>query len=218
MTFDEFVGGKSIAIVGPAPMPHDQSADIDGHDLVYRPAQAPPGGWYGDRTDIVFLNGGLGRTILDDSRTELRQRIDPVPWWVYKSQRFQPRPDGHYKRAQGPKLKHTGMNPNAVTMMLWDLLQYATGPISVFGADLYAAGPDRSYREGYYDRLDVPDFETAARGFLMHEPMKQMRVHRRIVATGRVVGDDRYLAAVSMTDDEYQAVIDDWQAALEEGR
>ena len=210
MTFGEFVAGRSIAIVGPAPMPHDQSADIDGHDLVYRVNVAPIGGHYGARMDITFLNGNIGRTIYDDDQNDLRQRLERATWWVYKgTTSMQGRRDGLWRIIRKPKLR---LNLNAVTGALFDLMQFDTGPISIYGADLYAGGPDAAYNPDY----DRRDSAGQAQGVVLHEPWKQMRVHRACFATGRVVGDDRYLAAVNMTDDEYQAVIDRWKAALEE--
>jgi hypothetical protein len=96
--------------------------------------------------------------------------------------------------------------------MLVDLSHSSCGPITVYGADLYAAGPGNAYRKGYERR----DPEGLARGVILHEPWKQMRIHRALHQKGKVVGDDRYLAAVTMTDEEYQAVIDRWAAALQE--
>ena len=210
MTFGEYVDGKTIAIVGPAPMPVDQSAEIDAHDIVARPVQCPIGGRYGQRLDVAFLNGACGRTILEDDQAELRDRIQWAEWWVYKGgTSMQARPIGKWRNIIKPKLR---MNLNAVTGILFDLMQFRTGKITVYGADLYASGPGNAYHADY-DRRDAAG---QASGFILHEPWKQMRVHRACVATGRVVGDDRYLAAVSMTDDEYQAVIDRWKAALEE--
>ena len=210
MTFEEFVSGRSIAVVGPAPMPHDQSAEIDAHDLVYRPGHSPIGGHRGQRIDMAFLNAALGRTIYDDEAEPVRRRIEPATWWVYKgSTSMAGRRDGLWRKIMKP---HLSVNLNAVTAMLYDLLQFPTGPITVYGADLYAGGPGNVY-EADYDRRDAAG---QAQGIILHEPWKQMRVHRAVAATGRVVGDDRYMAAVSMTDDEYQAVVDRWKAVLEE--
>ena len=207
MNFWDYVAGRSIAVVGPAPMPVDQSADIDGHDLVYRIAHCPFGGPYGDRCDIAFLNGGSGRMINDDEYTAIRERIDPAQWWVFKARGY--RVQGSYRAAIRP-LRLT--NPNAVTGMLFDLLKFDTGPITVYGADLYAGGPEGAYYEGY----DVRPVRGQAEGVILHKPFDQMRIHRAIVKSGRVRGDDRYLAAVNMTDEEYRAVIDRWKAVLEE--
>jgi len=208
MIWTEYVRGRSIAIVGPAPMPVDQSADIDAHDLVYRPIRAPIGGHYGNRLDIAFLNGGWGRNIYDDDKTAVRETIEPATWWVFKKTAL--RREGLYRKASKPRL---AINPNAVTSMLFDLAKEPTGPITVYGADLYASGPDDSYEPNY---AAWHSQQVRANAVIAHEPLKQMRIHRAVYATGKVVGDDRYLAAVTMTDEEYQAVIARWAAAREE--
>jgi len=211
MTFDEYVAGKSIAVVGPAPMPVDQSADIDGHDLVYRPAHSPQGGRHGTRIDIAYLNGALGRCIYDDDWSEIRNQIEPATWWIYKgSSTMQGRRDGLWRKSVRPR--DARLNVNAVTGILYDLVRYDVGRITVYGADLYAGGPGNAYKAGY----DRRDLQGQAQGIILHDPWKQMRVHRAIVETGKVTGDDRYLAAVTMADEEYQAVIDRWAAVLEE--
>jgi hypothetical protein len=207
MTFSDYVAEKSIAVVGAAPLPYDQSAEIEGHDLVYRANLHRPGGWYGNRADIVFLNGWMGRQALDDDQSWWRSQADEATWWVFKQKNVY-RPNGLWHRCARPDVK----NPNAVTAMLWDLVQFPTGPITVFGTDLYSGGPEAAYYPGY----DRHGLKVQAESFLNHLPFEQLRVHRQVVKTGKVVGDDRYLAAVNQTDAEYQTVIDRWKAALEE--
>ena len=209
MNFEEYVGGKTIAVVGPAPMLTDQSADIDAHDVVIRPAQyAHLGGWYGTRTDVAFLNGAMGRTILDDDQAHVLRHIVDVPWWVYKQRNRQ------YRTAESSRVAHPVphvSNPNQVTSILWDLWHYGPASITVYGADLYASGPGNAYYDGYTKH----EVARQARAFLTHQPLEQLRAHRRMLETGLIVGDDRYLAAASMTDQQYQAVIDSWQTAAE---
>jgi hypothetical protein len=185
----------------------DQSADIDAHDLVYRPAHSPRGGRYGDRIDIAYLNAGAGRTIYEDDKANLRANIDGATWWVFKARGH--RHQGQYRHAVKPRKP---INVNAITGALFDLAQTDCGPITVYGADLYAGGPGNAYH-AEYDRRPP---SGQARGIILHEPWKQMRIHRAVYRTGKVVGDDRYLAAVTMTDEEYQAAIDRWAAALQE--
>jgi hypothetical protein len=214
MIFEEFVRGRSIAVVGPAPMTEDQSALIDAHDLVYRPAQSPVGGRYGERIDIAYLNGQHGRSIYDDHRVEMRLKIEPATWWVFKAPGGYRR-DGLHRRAI--RTWHGGFNPNAITGILIDLVKHDTGPITVFGTDLYASGPERCYSDEYLaQRIFNLSTVELARAFLAHDPWRQMRLHRSIVATGKVGGDHRYLTTVGMDDETYQAVIDRWTAVLEE--
>jgi hypothetical protein len=208
MNFDYYVAGKTIAVVGPAPLPYDQSEEIEAHDIVYRVCHHLLGGWYGTRTDMAYLNGQMGREILDPKRTYQREIIDPAEWWVYKSKRRTYRPEGLQRVAIPPD---NVKNVNAITGMLWDLTHFHPKSITVYGADLYASGPGDAYYDGY-DRRDIAG---QAQGIIMHRPWEQMRAHRAIHATGMIVGDDRYLAAVTMPDEQYQAVIDSWQQALE---
>ena len=209
MIWTEYVAGKSVAIVGPAPMPTDQSADIDAHDIVYRPCRAPIGGHYGTRVDVAYMNGQWARDIYLDEHAAVLETIENADWWIYKK-RDGHRREGFYRQAQRPRIP---MNVNAVTSMLFDLVQNNVGTVTVYGADLYAAGPADSYADDYGARWTR---QKQAAGVMSHEPLKQMRIHRAVHRTGKVIGDDRYLAAVTMTDEEYQAVIARWAAAREE--
>ena len=219
MTFSDYVAERSIAVVGPAKPVGDQSAAIEAHDLVYRLGfiDAVPDE-YGTRTDIALLNGHACRTLYDDDWAEHHRYYWDVPWLIMKTT-YGTRREGNWRRAlKPPKVR----NPNQATLALYDLLQHTPGPatITVYGVDLYAQGPGHAYHDRYMnlaESLSEPgDMSIHARSFLEHRPWEQMRLHRAAVATGRVVGDDRYLAAVNMTDDEYQAVIDSWKAVLEE--
>ena len=208
MNFEHYVAGKTIAIVGPAPLPYDQSAQIDAHDLVYRPAHSPVGGWYGNRLDIAYLNGQLTREILEVEWQDVRETIEQADWWVNKAKNAAQRSPGRQRYAHRPP--HV-TNPNAVTGMLWDLTHFHPAGITVFGADLYAGGPGNAYHPDY-DRRETTG---QAQGILLHKPWEQMRAHRAIYATGLIQGDDRYVAALTMPDAEYAAVIDSWQQAFQ---
>jgi hypothetical protein len=209
MTFEEYVEGKVIALVGPAPAVGDQTAEIETADIVYKAAQHLWDTSYTARADIVYFNGSRGRTILDDEQAELKALADPAEWWVYKLKYHTHRPDGLYRRAaMTPDLK----NPNVFTSAIYDLLQFNPKEIRVYGTDLYAAGPADSYGPGNLRR----ELHDQAGAVIAHQPMRQRRIHRWAVSTGKVTGDDRYLAAVNMTDEEYQAVIARWAAAREE--
>lgn len=206
--FAAYVRDRRIAVVGPAIPVGDQSAAIDEHDLVYRLAQrCQPIPEYGRRTDIVYLNGVTGRTILDEEMAPHYEFSKNAGWWVNKRRKLSPRrPHGKQRVAIAPPIS----NENAITGVLYDLVQFPVRSITVYGADLFAAGPRHSYHPA-----EQPDGATPEQleWFLVHRPFEQLHTHRQIVETGKVVGDDRYLAAATMTDSEYQAVVDEWTAA-----
>jgi hypothetical protein len=201
MTFTSFVQGASVAIVGPAAPVGDQTAAVDSHDLVARvnfTTHRPDG--YGQRCDIAYLNGGLGRTIHDDGAY---WGAEDATWWVFKM------PNGH--RTHG--LHRTSArvpieNPHAVTMALYDLLKAGAGMVSVFGADMYASPGDHYHPD--YPNAKLHTIAQLAEAIRLHKPWENRRVHRWALATGKVMGDDRYLAAVNMSDDEYRGVLGLW--------
>jgi len=206
--FSDYIAARSIAIVGPAPPVGDQRAEVDAHDLVYRIGGHVLVDLYTDRCDMVFLNGETGRVLLDDGAGKLRAKCDQADWWILKGRGF--RPHGHYRSAFRPALG----NPNAVTNMLFDLLAFDPHYITVFGADLYAGGPGTAYSTDSLKMRTASGVERSddriARGVMAHRPLEQRRLHRWAVQTGKVRGDDRYMAAVNMADDEYTARIADW--------
>jgi hypothetical protein len=221
VSFGTYVEGRRIALVGPAKPYKDQSAEIEAHDLVYRIGfikNIPPE--YGTRTDIAFLNGAASRTLHDDDMRDWFDVYDDVPWLIMKNRRGYRR-QGNYRHVDKPRKVRNG---NQATLALHDLLQYAVASVTVFGVDLYSSGPSGFYHDDYLNWVDVlthPDrdkLEDHASAFLGHHPFDQIRSHRRSVASGKVLGDDRYLAAVNQSDEEYQAIIDKWQAVLKEAR
>ena len=168
----------------------------------------PTGGWYGERIDIAYLNGVVGRTILEPEMSAMRDNIERATWWINKAKNGTAiRPQGLQRRAFRPDHVH---NPNAVTGILWDLTYFHPESITVYGADLYAAGPGNAYHDKYHRNGG-----DEAQGIILHRPLEQMRAHRQVYATGLIKGDERYVAAVTMSDDDYKAVIAKWQAVYD---
>jgi hypothetical protein len=209
--FEQYVAGKTIAVVGPAPLVGNQRAEIDAHDIVYRVASYADRTDYTERVDIAFLNGDAGRKILDEDYDHCRPYIDNAAWWVYKSKSRAYRPQGNERVCHAaPNVK----NMNAITAILWDLTHFHPESVTVFGSDLYAAGPGKSYLHNH----DPRPAGRQAQGIIMHHPMQQFRAHQAVQRTGLIAGDDRYLAAVSMTEEQYKAVIDQWQNVYESAK
>ena len=199
----ELVRGRTVAVVGRGRIDDHQAAEIDGHDVVYRVARTPTGGTWGDRFDIAFLSWKAGRDIYQRRDAHHLAHIVDVPLWVYKAKPRETRRNGDWRVARWPKIQ----NPNAVTLMLWDLIRHhEPASVTVYAADLYASGPGNAYTPDIDPR--PPDGQAA--GIIKHRPLEQRKVHKAVVKTGRIIGDPRYLEAVALTDAQYQTVIDDW--------
>lgn len=201
--FAELVRGRTVAIVGRAPILDGDAERIDAHDIVYRTAETPSEGRWGSRTDAVFFPWATARDIYQRRSQDLLERLRDVPWWVYKGKPREVRREGLWRVAKWPNIR----NPNAVTLMIYDLIRYhEPASVTVFAADLYAAGPGKSYDP----TLKLRDEYGCAKGIIQHRPFEQLKVHRACVKTGKIVGDARYLAAATMTDEQYRPIIDAW--------
>jgi hypothetical protein len=226
MMFDEFVHGKTIAIVGPAPAPYDQSAEVDAHDLVFRtswgftgdkpltqksdttfdPAAFPSG--YGTRVDVAFYNG-LGVRLACEGR--LDHILPHLKWALWKQAKpYQPdRKLCQERVVAAPLLKGKRVNVNQVTGMLWDLHHFDPASVTVFGADFYTSPFHAWYDPNYAHREVLRDAKAHVDAARIHDQELQRKVVRRVrELKGWPNGDDRYIKALDMSRDEHQALLD----------
>jgi hypothetical protein len=225
--FEEYVDGKTIAIVGPAPAPYDQSAEVDAHDIVYRtsyglsvPADPAvryssstqngqdwfrrhviPSG-YGTRTDISYYNAGCTDMA---ARGELDHVLQDLDWAVFKRNDLPRSGLTNVRHAAAPPMKLGGTQLQ-VTAMLWDLTFYHPAKVTVFGADFYAGDFEDWYDPAYQppECLDTPqELEQQARGHLWHDLEDNRRVVKLVRDVGWLQGDQRFLNALDMDRSEY---------------
>jgi hypothetical protein len=231
-TFGEYVDGKTIAIVGPAPAPYDQTAEVDAHDIVYRTSwgySAPleeairksssarlGEDWhrddvfadgYGTRVDMAFYNGGACDQM---ARGELDHIIRHLDWTVCKRSGMQPSGLTNLRSCNKPPMKLPGTE-SQVTAMLWDLTFYRPATVTVFGADFYTGDFEDWYDPSYVPTevmADSSDWERHARSILWHDMAENRRVCQLVDDLGWIVGDARYLKALRMPFAEYNAILE----------
>jgi hypothetical protein len=231
-SFGEYVAGKTIAIVGPAPAPYDQSAEVDAHDIVYRTSyglSAPedddvvysssaddgrnwftsgvvPSG-YGTRVDISYYNVGATWQAM---RGELDHVLVDLDWAIFKAEGMQPSGLTSVRHANPPPMKQSGTQ-NQITAMLWDLTFYEPAKVTVFGADFYTGNFEDWYDPAYMSPKVMTDprmMTTASRAALWHDQTDNRRIVKAVRDLGWLVGDERYLRALDMTFAEYNAILE----------
>jgi len=192
----DFVEGRRVAVVGPAPSLGDQSAEVDSHDVVirvgYRCDLQPAQTGYGDKLDAVFYNYWNSRKLglgLYDSF------IFDVPWVLVKKA-YQP-PEGlrafrvvplPFKRA------------NQIPIVVGDLIAHNVESVTVFGTDLYLGGPRFAYEPGYSGF--VP--ERIWWEVKLHEPHLQHKYLRGLWKTSKKIhGDARFRRAMRLSTSNY---------------
>jgi len=203
--FAEYVAGKTIAIIGPAPF---RDGDVDlalEHDLIYRVSEAS---WEG-RIDIQYLSK---QNLRDWS---LDQRRIGAEWLCLKvpDRKQKLNTDGHVRIV---RLNLNGkMNPNQVTGAIMDLEHFEPADVNVYGADLYIEGPAGIYRPGYYmDRFHNFDSSKHWAGIQAHRPWLQHETARAIMLrTGWFSRSTAYREALELDNAEYMARLkDNWGA------
>jgi hypothetical protein len=230
MTFYEYVAGKTIAIVGPAPVRYDQSAEIDAHDIVYRTSYgfgwrsgmdpSPAGDCWtpgvfprgtGTRVDMSFYNGMATRQAAEGALDRLYVDLD---WAVHKFRPDYESPLTNIRWVQTwPNIKGRRVQPNQVTLMLWDLMGMDVADVTVFGADFYMGTSDTWYDPDYmqpgWDLAYDDPTEAFARGAAFEDQEDQRQVIRTIREQfGWPNGDERFLEALYTSPEEHYALMD----------
>jgi hypothetical protein len=231
-SFGEYVDGKTIAVVGPAPAPYDQTAEVNAHDIVYRasygfsvptdPAvllsSAADLGtdWYrsgvftdgyGTRVDMAFYNTGATHQAV---RGELDQVLVDLDWAVFKSAGMPPSGLTEVRRCNRPPMSVQGKE-NQVTAMLWDLTFYRPQAVTVFGADFYTGPVEEWYSPNYIPTsmmVDPKQMMEHVRSIAWHDQVDNRRVAQMVYECGWLAGDDRFLKALHMTFEEHTAILE----------
>jgi hypothetical protein len=231
-TFEEYVDGKTIAIVGPAPAPYDQSAEVDAHDIVYRTSygfQVPtdpsvlhsssaahgtdwfrsgvfPAG-YGTRVDMAFYNNEASGQAM---RGELDHVLVDLDWAMFKTGGPTDSPLTRGRPVHRAPVKVPGTE-SQVTAMLWDLTHYRPAAVTVFGADFYTGQFEDWYSTEYVPLEHMTNRETwqaSISAIHWHDQDDQRRIVRMVRSCGWLVGDARYLRALDMTREESNGILE----------
>jgi hypothetical protein len=204
----EYVAGRTVAVVGPAPAPYDQSAEVEAHDIVLRcspfsRAVAVPG--YGTRTDVGIYNGTNTRRI-NGGDEQLIAGVKQLKWSIYKVKPY-PYFLGNARLAHWPTKTRSRQNPNQVTLALSDLTHFEPASVTVFGADFFTGPMGEIYDPAYhYLHAEVEDVSKSMR----HHDQRWNRAIVKAIRKryGWPNGDARYQAVLDMPDDEFDAIQD----------
>jgi hypothetical protein len=229
--FADYVNGKTIAVVGPAPAPYDQTAEVEAHDIVYRasygftvpeedirlqsmadlgtdwyrPGVFIPG--YGNRVDMAFYNAGA---TWQATRGELDQVLADLDWAVFKVDGVAASELTNVRHCNRPPCKVPGTE-SQITAMLWDLTFFKPAKVTVFGADFYTGDLENWYDPAYVrpGLVDLPvEIVANVESIMWHDQAENRRIVQLVRQHGWLVGDARYLRALDMTFEEYNGILE----------
>ena len=225
------IAGKSVAIVGPAPLDGDYSEEIESCDVIIRVGYEHwPWPNTGSRTDVWVLDGG-GSIDLLSGRLQERQ----ATWFLLKAG-WDPESAGvsfmnlvkmrtsksgaslamariPIRRNWPYEPRPENINLNQVPVVLLELLLLAPSKVSVYGSDFYTR-PGQSYGTQSPDfKLQSAEQEKFITVMLhQHDQQLQRLVIRAAQQEFKVFGGDRlFLKLLWMADQDFESLFSEWR-------
>jgi len=220
--FAEYVADKRVAVVGPAASTAGLGPAIDQHDRVVRFNYKDEGVGLdplhkGERSDCVYFNRSQTEDLI--TRGDLL-RFPRTPDWIIS--RRQQHVDA-LKSALEAQVARRAVSPwdhkyrstpvygvpmfrgvlTAVPNAVLDLLHHGAGEVNVFHADfMLTAARSQNYNprmESLSDatRITVRSFAGA------HDPVTQLAIMKTAWKSGRVKGDEPFVAALQLSEQAY---------------
>jgi hypothetical protein len=189
--FRETIGGRRVAIVGPARQPEPPAEVLAAYDVVVRcnlrdARRIEPG----QRADITYLNNWIA----DFSAGEVDHWPASLTWAVFKTQ----------KEMENFRAQFAARTPASVPRtrrqrsLNADLLRFSPAQIAVFNVDLMLT----TERALGYHRGEFDDASGAGAEFLrqavLHDPATQFVMLSTWWRNGRIIGDDRFAAVMDL--------------------
>jgi len=208
--FADYLAGKSIAIVGPAPTEALDAEEIDSHDLVVRLNHSYEGKGTdpkhkGLRTDITCFNGQQTNAFINERGAVLPKE---VTWGCFKNEeracRVQKKNLKKKNRSHitfGKTQFHGSFNMMPIVAL--DFSLFGAKSIKIYHTDLMLTV---SRQKGYYpesfdyDRRMVDLFLI---GSVKHDPVQQYRTINSLWRNKKITGDARFVEVMEMDLDAY---------------
>lgn len=180
--FADYLAGKSVAIVGPAPTDALDAEEIDNHDIVVRLNHSYEGKGTdpknkGLRTDITCFNGEQAKSFMQERNGELPPE---VTWGCFKS----PDPISdikHKNKDKNVRAHITFYKPqfhggyNMIPIVALDLALFTAESLKIYHTDLMLT---ITRQKGYYpESFNRPSDDTNSmqklfrRGSITHDPI-----------------------------------------------
>lgn len=208
--FAQFIDGKRVAVVGPAPNDEDSAQEIDQFDVVirlnYRGTHSlPPAEQFGSKMDISYYNGDNAKGILKANDFSF---AGDLQFAVFKSARY----------AYSPPLQRTGTpctramfsphqfwfygTPTMIPNVLFDLLHFNPATIKLFKANFFYT--KNLYYKGY-STVDhsLSHFSKVWYNHAKHNLISQLNFTRMLVQNGLIETDQTCRAVLDLDNQDY---------------
>lgn len=221
--FGDYLQGKSIAIVGPAPVKLQDAEEIDSHDLIIRlnhsyTLKGCDPEYKGMKTHITYINGSpQGKALLDEMHGVLP---DELHWAVIAYE-----PQLEKFRSSNPNLNlrcDINFNPiafygvyNMAQRVCMDICLFNPSIVKLFHIDLnLTLGRYKGYNPSSSGYTEDKAKSIYRHGSVRHDPVMQYWILKMLYAQGRLTGDSQFQRVMHLSIDDYMKELEltyyDW--------
>ena len=208
--FQQYIRGKSVAIVGPAPTGVADGEEINSFDVVirfnYRGLDSMPDAReYGTKTNISLYNAHTIRYLIAQNKlgvlSELdfclirrpRYDLDSLGWDKNKIRLIYESDNIFYKSLNG------------VPAVLFDVLLQGAGKVKLFKSNFYLASQQHSEKYRGRDEANFAGFPLRKIQPVVanHDLISQMSFTRNLWKAGLIVVDEECAEVLKLSDEDY---------------
>lgn len=211
-----YIKGKTVAIVGPAPSDDSLAEEIDKHDVVVRlnykdKKTLPDPKQFGNRINVSYYNNSnVERYFIGENENFLND----LDCYIFRTQKqldfFKPLAKGRIIRKMycPNDLLFIG-NTNMIQNTLFDLLFFNADLIKVFKVNFFHA--KKAYHEGYIssEREEIGDITWRWERFAHHNLISQLNFTRLLVGNGLINTDSVCESILRLNNQDYLATMED---------
>lgn len=207
--FSEYIEGKTIAIVGPAPSDEDVAQEIDSFDIVVRlnykgRDKLPPKEEFGSKLNVSYYNGGNASYI---NCSENYEFLKDLNFAVFKSLNYKFQEDIiiHSKKGRLARSQDLYIFDGALSMIpivLLDILTFNPKEVKVFKTNFFLA--KNTHFKGYQSKqyLNRPH-EIKWYSHWEHNLVTQINIVKNLWNSGQIKVDKNCKKVLELSPEHY---------------
>lgn len=221
--YANYLEGKTVAVVGPAPSNEDLGSEIDSYDVVIQLnylgyKKMPPTKSHGSKVNVSYYAGigepyykndfsfiqeldfGVFKDNINKMNEFDRNKYNPIPKTLLELQNTRVLFNAYKYWFNGTH------GPNMIQATIFDLLHFHPYRIKVFNTNFYVGG----HFGNYFDIIpwSRPTPKNGFRGFAVHDLISQLRFTRQLWKSNIIDIDTSCEKVLCMSDDKYLALME----------